>query len=80
MIVTTESGSRYEIDRQHRRARKIMGGHTEMTDGGGWRRYLSYFGAYEGSQYLLIEWDAPGKFTGNRGTKTSRVVAVEWPE
>lgn len=73
MIVTTQSGSRYEIDLAELRARKIEGDPTEMTSDG-WRP-LETVSIYAGR--LLLVWDAPGVIAGNRATLTSPVVHVE---
>lgn len=77
MIVHTESGSRYEIDRSNRRARKLDGEHTGMTDGGGWRSYLDVFGPVIGSSMLIV-WGVPGEVSGNRATVTTAVTDVTW--
>jgi hypothetical protein len=72
VIFETESGSRYEI--ADGRGRKLVGGHTEMTDGGGWRTLREWY-VVEGLPALLV-WDEPGHEFGLRGTETSRVVGV----
>lgn len=76
MIVHTESGSSYEIDEGHSRARRVTGyaDPTEMC-ADGWRRYDAC--EFVAGRLCLVWTDVPGKDFGQRGTLTSRVVWVE---
>lgn len=72
MIFETESGSRYEV--VDGRGRKLLGDHTEMTDGGGWRDLRAY--AVAVGESALLVWTEPGREYGDRATLTSPVVAI----